>query len=47
MLPALEAADAAADVRAARVADARQRIAQGTYVVRAEVIARGILEAWA
>jgi len=42
---AFEAANDAPDVRADRVADARQRIAQGTYTVNAEVIARGIFEA--
>jgi flagellar biosynthesis anti-sigma factor FlgM len=44
MHEALEAAKAAPDVRADRVADAKQRIAQGTYSVNAEVVARGILD---
>ncbi len=38
------AADAAPDVRADKVADARQRIAAGTYTVNGEQIARGILD---
>jgi flagellar biosynthesis anti-sigma factor FlgM len=41
---ALEAANAAPDVRADKVNDAKQRIAQGTYTVKAEVVARGILD---
>jgi flagellar biosynthesis anti-sigma factor FlgM len=41
---ALAAADAAPDVRADKVADAKQRIAQGTYTVNADVVARGILD---
>jgi len=40
----LEAANAAPDVRADKVNDAKQRIAQGTYSVKAEVVARGILD---
>jgi flagellar biosynthesis anti-sigma factor FlgM len=44
MHQALPAAHAAPDVRADKVNDAKQRIAQGTYSVKAEVIARGILE---
>jgi flagellar biosynthesis anti-sigma factor FlgM len=44
MHQALEAANAAPDVRADKVADAKQRIAQGTYTVKAEVVARGILD---
>jgi flagellar biosynthesis anti-sigma factor FlgM len=44
MHQALEAANAAPDVRADKVADAKQRIAQGTYTVNAEVVARGILD---
>lgn len=44
MHAALEAADAAPDVRADKVNDARQRIAAGTYTVDAEVVARGILD---
>ncbi len=40
----LAAAKAAPDVRADKVADAKQRIAQGTYTVNAEVVARGILD---
>ena len=41
---ALEAAHAAPDVRADRVADAKARIAQGTYTVDAERVAKGILD---
>lgn len=41
---ALAAADAAPDVRTAKVEDARQRLAQGTYTVNAEVVARGVLD---
>jgi flagellar biosynthesis anti-sigma factor FlgM len=41
---ALEVANAAPDVRADKVNDAKQRIAQGTYSVKAEVVARGILD---
>jgi flagellar biosynthesis anti-sigma factor FlgM len=44
MHQALEAAKAAPDVRADKVADAKARIAQGTYTVNADVIARGILD---
>jgi flagellar biosynthesis anti-sigma factor FlgM len=44
MHQALDAAKAAPDVRADKVADAKQRIAQGTYTVNADVIARGILD---
>jgi flagellar biosynthesis anti-sigma factor FlgM len=44
MHQALEAANAAPDVRADKVSDAKQRIAQGTYTVNAEVVARGILD---
>jgi flagellar biosynthesis anti-sigma factor FlgM len=44
MHQALEAANAAPDVRADQVAAAKQRIAQGTYTVNAEVVARGILD---
>ena len=44
MHQALEAANAAPDVRADKVADAKARIAQGTYKVNAEVVARGILD---
>ena len=44
MHQALEAANAAPDVRADKVNDAKQRIAQGTYSVKAEVVARGILD---
>jgi len=36
---------AAPDVRTDKVAAARQRIAQGTFIVRADVIAWKILEA--
>ncbi len=41
---ALETAKAAPDVRADKVAEAKQRIAQGTYTVNADVVARGILD---
>jgi flagellar biosynthesis anti-sigma factor FlgM len=41
---ALAAANAAPDVRADKVNDAKARIAQGTYSVKAESIARGILD---
>jgi flagellar biosynthesis anti-sigma factor FlgM len=41
---ALAAAHAAPDVRADKVNDARQRIAQGTYSVNAEAVAKGILD---
>ena len=44
MHEALAAAKASPDVRADKVADAKQRIAQGTYTVNAEVVARGILD---
>jgi negative regulator of flagellin synthesis FlgM len=44
MHQALAAANAAPDVRADKVNDAKQRIAQGTYSVNAESIARGILD---
>jgi flagellar biosynthesis anti-sigma factor FlgM len=44
MHQALAAAHAAPDVRADKVNDAKQRIAQGTYSVKAEVVARGILD---
>jgi flagellar biosynthesis anti-sigma factor FlgM len=44
MHQALEAANAAPDVRMDKVNDAKQRIAQGTYSVKAETIARGILD---
>ena len=44
MHQALEAANAAPDVRADKVSDAKARIAQGTYSVKAESIARGILD---
>jgi flagellar biosynthesis anti-sigma factor FlgM len=44
MHQALEAANAAPDVRADKVEAAKQRIAQGTYAVNAEVVARGILD---
>jgi flagellar biosynthesis anti-sigma factor FlgM len=44
MHQALEAAKAAPDVRADKVADAKARIAQGTYTVNADVIARVILD---
>jgi negative regulator of flagellin synthesis FlgM len=41
---ALEAANAAPDVRADKVADAKARIAQGTYKVDAEHVAQRILD---
>jgi flagellar biosynthesis anti-sigma factor FlgM len=41
---ALDAANAAPDVRTDKVNDAKQRIAQGTYAVNAEVVARRILD---
>jgi negative regulator of flagellin synthesis FlgM len=41
---ALAAAKEAPDVRTDKVNDAKQRIAQGTYSVNAESIARGILD---
>jgi flagellar biosynthesis anti-sigma factor FlgM len=41
---ALELASAAPDVRADKVNAAKQRIAQGTYTVNAEVVAKGILD---
>ncbi len=44
MHQALEVANAAPDVRTDKVNDAKQRIAQGTYTVKAEVVARGILD---
>jgi len=44
MHQALAAAHAAPDVRADKVNDVKQRIAQGTYSVKAEVIARRILD---
>jgi flagellar biosynthesis anti-sigma factor FlgM len=44
MNAALEAAKAAPDVRTDKVNDAKQRIAQGTYTVNAEVVARRILD---
>ena len=44
MHQALAAAHAAPDVRADKVNDAKQRIAQGTYSVNAEVVAKGILD---
>jgi flagellar biosynthesis anti-sigma factor FlgM len=44
MHQALAAANAAPDVRTDKVNDAKQRIAQGTYSVKAEVVARGILD---
>ena len=44
MHQALEAANAAPDVRSDKVNDAKQRIAQGTYSVKAEVVAKGILD---
>jgi flagellar biosynthesis anti-sigma factor FlgM len=44
MHQALEAANAAPEVRADKVNDAKQRIAQGTYTVKAEVVARGLLD---
>ena len=44
MHQALAAANAAPDVRTDKVNDAKQRIAQGTYTVKADVVARGILD---
>jgi flagellar biosynthesis anti-sigma factor FlgM len=44
MHQALAAAKAAPDVRSDKVADAKQRIAQGTDTVNAEVVAKGILD---
>jgi flagellar biosynthesis anti-sigma factor FlgM len=44
---ALEAARSAPDVRADKVADVRRRIAQGTYVVNAELVAQRMLGALA
>jgi anti-sigma28 factor (negative regulator of flagellin synthesis) len=44
MHQALEAANAAPEVRADKVNDAKQRIAQGTDTVKAEVVARGLLD---
>jgi flagellar biosynthesis anti-sigma factor FlgM len=44
MHQALAAANAAPDVRTDKVNDAKQRIAQGTYSVKAEVVAKGILD---
>jgi flagellar biosynthesis anti-sigma factor FlgM len=44
MHQALEAANAAPDVRTDKVNDAKARIAQGTYTVKADVVARGILD---
>lgn len=44
MHAALQAANAAPDVRADKVEAAKARIAQGTYTVKAEVVARGILD---
>jgi flagellar biosynthesis anti-sigma factor FlgM len=44
MHQALDAANAAPDVRADKVAETKQRIAQGTYTVKADVVARGILD---
>ena len=44
MHEALAAAKAAPDVRADKVADVKQRIAQGTYKVNAEAVAKGILD---
>jgi flagellar biosynthesis anti-sigma factor FlgM len=44
MHQALAAAHAAPDVRTDKVNDAKQRIAQGTYSVNAEVVAKGILD---
>jgi negative regulator of flagellin synthesis FlgM len=41
---ALDAANAAPDVRTDKVNDAKQRIAQGTYTVNAETVARRILD---
>ena len=44
MHQALAAAHAAPDVRTDKVNDAKQRIAQGTYSVNAEVVAKGNLD---
>jgi flagellar biosynthesis anti-sigma factor FlgM len=44
---ALEAAQAAPDVRADKVADVKRRIAQGTYTIDFEVVARRMLGALA
>ena len=44
MHQALAAAHAAPDIRSDKVNDAKQRIAQGTYSVNAEVVAKGILD---
>jgi negative regulator of flagellin synthesis FlgM len=44
MHQALAAAHAAPDVRTDKVEAAKQRIAQGTYSVNAEAVARGILD---
>jgi len=44
MHQALAAANAAPDVRTDKVNDAKQRIAQGTYSVNAEAVAKGILD---
>ena len=44
MHQALAAAHAAPDVRSDKVNDAKQRIAQGTYSVNAEAVAKGILD---
>jgi flagellar biosynthesis anti-sigma factor FlgM len=44
MHQALEVANASPDVRADKVNEAKQRIAQGTYTVNAEVVARGVLD---
>ena len=44
MHAALQAAQAAPDVRTDKVNDAKQRIAAGTYTVNADVVARGILD---
>ena len=44
MHQALAAANAAPDVRTDKVEAAKQRIAQGTYSVNAEAVARGILD---
>jgi negative regulator of flagellin synthesis FlgM len=44
MHQALAAANAAPDVRTDKVDAAKQRIAQGTYSVNAEAVAKGILD---
>jgi negative regulator of flagellin synthesis FlgM len=44
MHQALAAAHAAPDVRTDKVEAAKQRIAQGTYSVNAEAVAKGILD---